>query len=324
MGTRQEILRLFREREGDFLSGEELSQALGVSRTAVWKQIGLLRELGYSIEAVPSKGYRLLLSPDVLLPADIQAGLGTAAVGREIVFFRETDSTNLRAHELGERGASDGTVVIADSQSAGKGRMGRRWSSPPRVNLYASVLLRPPILPRSAPQLTFLSAVAVARAVAEAGGVEPRVKWPNDVLIGGKKVAGLLNELNAETERIHYVVLGIGININMTRDQFPPDLRYPATSVLLERGEPVSRTRLAQALFRHLDDLYGRYLEEGFPPVLAAWEELFDLTGREVEVDFQDRRVQGRVEGLDDDGALLLRRSDGLFERVLAGDVKPL
>lgn len=324
MGTQDAILRLFHDRGGGYLSGEELSQALGVSRTAVWKQIGLLREMGYSIEAVPSKGYRLLVAPDVLLPADIKSSLHTDVVGREIVFFKETDSTNVRAHDLGEKGAPDGTVVIADAQSAGKGRMGRRWTSPPGVNFYSSVLLRPPIHPRSAPQLTFLSAVAVARAVAEVGGVDARVKWPNDVLIGGKKVAGLLNEMSAETERIHYVVLGIGVNLNMTPDQFPPDLRYPATSVLLERGETVSRTRFAQVLCHHLDRFYCRYLDEGFAPVLRAWEDLFDLVGREVEVDFQERRAQGRVEGLDDDGALLLRRTDGLLERVLAGDVKPL
>lgn len=323
-GARQEILRLFRQRRETFVSGEELSQTLGVSRTAVWKQIKLLREMGYVIEAVPSRGYRLTAAPDTLIPGEIQAGLGTRLVGREVVYFEETDSTNLRLAELGEAGGADGTVVIAERQTAGRGRRGRQWFSPPGVNLYTSVLLRPDILPRFAPQLTFLSAVAVARAIEEVSGLRPRVKWPNDVLLAGKKVAGLLNELSAETESVHYVILGVGVNLNMTADQFPADLRYPATSVAIEQGGPISRLDFARALYRHLDELYQLYLKQGFTPIIGAWQDLCDLVGQPVEVDYQDRIVRGRVEGLDADGALLLRLPDGTVEKVLAGDVRPL
>lgn len=322
--AQEEILRLLREKAGTYVSGEEFSQSLGVSRTAVWKQIRQLRELGYTIEAVTSRGYRLAGAPDSLIPTEIQAGLETALIGREIVYYESTDSTNLRAHELGESGAADGTVVIADRQSAGKGRLGRSWVSPPGVNLYASVLLRPSILPYHAPQLSFLSAVAVARAVEEVGGLSPSVKWPNDVLLHGRKLAGLLNEMSAETENIHYVILGIGVNLNMSAEQFPADLRYPATSLALEKGAPVSRAAFARALLRHLDSLYALYLEKGFAPILKAWEAFFELIGRPVEVDFQNRVVKGRVEGLDEDGALLLRLPDGASEKVLAGDVRPL
>ncbi len=319
----EEILRLFRERQG-FVSGEELSRLIGVSRTAVWKQVGLLREQGYAIEALPSKGYRLLTTPDSLRPAEVKTGLEGRLLGREVVYFEETDSTNLRALALGEEGAAEGTVVIADRQSAGKGRLGRRWVSPAGVNLYASVLLRPPIPPRWAAQLTFLSAVAVARAIEETTGLQAHVKWPNDILLGGKKVAGLLNELNAETERVHFVVLGIGVNLNMHADQFPADLRYPATSVALETGEPVSRLAFTRSLLIHLDDLYGLFLTKGFPPLLHAWESFFDMVGREADVDCQNRRLRGIVEGLDADGALLLRLPDGASERILAGDVRPV
>jgi BirA family biotin operon repressor/biotin-[acetyl-CoA-carboxylase] ligase len=321
---RETILRLFREKAGSFISGEEISLALGVSRTAVWKQIGQLREIGYAIEAAPSRGYRLAATPDTLIPSELRAGLDTRVVGREIVYFEETDSTNVRAHDLGEKGAVEGTVVVADRQTAGKGRMGRHWASPGGVNLYVSVLLRPNILPVEAPQLTFLSALATARAVEEVGGMSAAVKWPNDVLLGGKKVAGLLNEMSAETEGIHFVVLGIGVNLNMRDDQFPSELRYPATSVALETGKPVSRAAFARALFRHLDSLYELYLEKGFTPVIRAWEALFELLGREVEVDSQDRVLSGRVEGLDEDGALLLRLDSGARERILAGDVRPV
>jgi BirA family transcriptional regulator, biotin operon repressor / biotin---[acetyl-CoA-carboxylase] ligase len=323
MTTQQEIVRLFQERGEACLSGEEISRILGVTRSAVWKQIGLLRERGYRIEAHPAKGYRLIASPDSLLPTDVKAGLQTAVIGGEIVFFEETDSTNAQAHELAENGAAEGTVVIAESQSAGKGRLGRQWISPAGVNLYTSVILRPPIPPRFAPQLTFLSAVAVAWAIRDTCGLNARVKWPNDILLDGKKTAGLLNEMSAETEKVHYVILGIGVNLNMPREQFPPDLRYPATSVALELGEPVRRSVFARSLICHLDHLYRRYLAEGVAPILAEWEALFDLTGRLVEVGFEPNRIEGRVEGLDADGALLLRLENGTLEKILAGDVRP-
>ncbi len=321
--AREEILRLFRQSR-DFVSGEELSRSLGVSRTAIWKQIGLLREQGYTIQALPSRGYRLVAGPDKLLPAEIKAGIGNRVVGREVVFFEETDSTNLRAQALGDAGAVEGTVIIADRQSAGKGRLGRQWFSPPGVNLYASILLRPPISPRFAPQLTFVSAVAVARALEEIAGLETTVKWPNDILLNGKKVAGLLNELSAETERVHYVVLGIGVNLNMAADEFPADLRYPATSVAIEKGETVSRLAFVRCLLHHVEHLYELYLLKGFAPLLRAWESLFELTGHAAEVDCQERLLRGIVEGLDDDGALLLRLPSGATERILAGDVRPI
>lgn len=322
--ARTTILALFRSAGDGFVSGAQISRALGVSRTAIWKKIEQLRLLGYAIEAVPSKGYRLQGSPDVLLAAEVQANLETERIGCEVIYYAETESTNLCAHELGKAGAPEGSVVLADSQVAGRGRLGRRWCSPPGVNVYASVLLRPPVAPRYASQLTFLSAAAVARAVAEVGNLVATVKWPNDVLVGGRKIAGLLNELDAETEQIHYLVLGIGVNLNMQIEQFPEDLRYPATSMMLECGRKVSRLDFVRCLLRHLDHLYAVYLSDGFPPVLAVWQQYFELVGRSVEVDLQNRRTIGKVAGLDSDGALLLDLPDGTRERVLAGDVKPL
>ncbi|MDK2847916.1 MAG: BirA family transcriptional regulator [Desulfuromonadales bacterium] len=318
------ILALFRSAGDGFVSGAQISRALGVSRTAIWKKIEQLRLLGYAIEAVPSKGYRLQESPDLLLAAEVQAELGTERIGREVIYYAETDSTNLRAHELGKAGAEEGTVVLADRQTAGRGRLGRHWCSPGGVNLYASIVVRPPVAPRYASQMTFLSAAAVAQTVSETGGLTATVKWPNDVLVEGRKIAGLLNELDAETERIHYLVLGIGVNLNMQAGQFPDDLRYPATSLLLETGRRVSRLDFVRCLLRHMDRLYSLYLAQGFQPVLAAWQQYFHLVGCMVEVDCQNRRVVGCVQGLDSDGALLLELADGGRERVLAGDVRPL
>jgi BirA family transcriptional regulator, biotin operon repressor / biotin---[acetyl-CoA-carboxylase] ligase len=323
-GTRslnQQILELFREKRGGLVSGEELSGVLQVSRTAVWKHIKTLKELGYRIEAVPSQGYRLVASPDLLVPTEIAAGLKSARIGRHIFCFKETDTTNEVAFKLAEEGAEEGTVVVAETQRRGKGRLGRRWESPPGVNLYCSIVLRPPILPLKAAQLTFLSTVAVARAVAATTSQRAFIKWPNDLLINGRKVAGLLNEMSAETEKVNFVVLGIGVNINMHRDQFPAELRHPATSLFLEEGQPVSRLAFTRALLEALDALYDTYLLHGYGAVREEWLARCNFLGRQVRISFQEKELAGAAEGIDEDGALLVRLADGKIERVLAGDV---
>jgi BirA family biotin operon repressor/biotin-[acetyl-CoA-carboxylase] ligase len=317
----QRILEIFRAHPDRLVSGEELSGSLAISRTAVWKQIGVLRELGYRIEARPSQGYHLLAAPDLFIPAEIASGLHTARVGCSMVSFRQVDSTNSIAFRMAEEGAADGTVVFADSQRSGKGRLGRTWESPPGVNLYGSVILRPPVLPTQAFHLTFLSAVAVARAIEATTPLVPTIKWPNDLLLGGRKVAGLLNEMSAETEKVNFVVLGIGVNLNMAREQFPADLRHPATSLLLEGGVAVDRTEFARALLTALDSLYGDYLHYGYDAVREAWLARCDTVGRQVRVDASGRVQTGIMEGIDDNGALLLRLPDGSREQVYAGDV---
>jgi BirA family biotin operon repressor/biotin-[acetyl-CoA-carboxylase] ligase len=321
--ARATILEQFRQAPASYLSGARLSQVLGVSRSAIWKQIEQLRQLGYRIEAVPSRGYRLCATPDLPLAEELRRGLAVRVIGREIRYLTEVDSTNRQAYALGEADAEEGLVVIADRQSAGRGRLGRTWESPAGVNLYLSILLRPPLPPHAAPQLTFLSALAVARAITAVSGLQPTLKWPNDVLIDGCKVAGLLNELSAESDRLRFVVLGIGVNLNMTADQFPAALRCPATSLLLAGGVSVSRALFGKTLLEQLDRLYGEYLLHGPAPIMAAWEAHCDLLGRVVEVDEgRSGKVRGTVAGIDRDGALLLTREDGSTARVLAGDVR--
>lgn len=321
---RETILSLFRQTPDGFVSGERISDELGVSRTAVWKHIRNLRQAGYQIEAIPSRGYQLQQSPDVLMPEAIQSGLECQLVGSRIISLDEADSTNLQACRLGDEGADDGLVVIADRQSSGKGRMGRQWESPGGVNLYASILLRPPVLPFEAPKLTFLSAVAVCRAIKNCTGLQPTVKWPNDILLNGAKVAGLLNEMSSETDQVHYVVLGIGVNLNMRAEQFPDDLRYPATSLAIACGKAVSRLAFTRSLLQELDVLYQLYLEEGSAPIFTAWAELCELTGKRVQVDCNNLLIEGTMVGLADDGALLVRTSAGKIESIYAGDVRPL
>jgi BirA family biotin operon repressor/biotin-[acetyl-CoA-carboxylase] ligase len=317
------ILRLFREAGSGFVSGELVSRELQVSRTAVWKHINGLRDAGYVVEAIPSRGYHLLSSPDILSVEEVREKLNTTRIGRQLVCLPETTSTNADAFHLAEAGAEDGTTVIADAQNGGKGRRGRVWSSPSGVNLYCSVVLRPAIMPHEAPQLTFLSAVAVARAIAQTTALVPEIKWPNDVLISGRKVAGLLNEMSAETDRVNFVILGIGVNLNMTLAQFPADVRTPATSLLLEQGLPVNRAQFAARMLGELDRLYTDFLHHGFGPVRDEWQQRCNANGREVVVSEADvETVRGMFHGIDGDGALLLRFPDGTVERILSGDVR--
>ena len=316
------LLASFLEHRGEFLSGADLCERARVSRTTVWKRIVSLREYGFSFEAVTARGYRLTGVPDLLHPAAVAAGLDSRRLGGALVTFTEVGSTNAALARLGEEGAAEGTVVLAEGQSQGKGRLGRSWISPPRVNLYCSVLLRPPITPPDAPQLTLLSAVAVARAIRSCTPLSPVIKWPNDILVNGKKVAGLLNEMSAETDRVATVVLGIGVNLNMTREQFPADLRHPASSLLLESGGPIDRTAFTRRLLEELDGLYDRYLEGGFDGIRREWLDLCGVVGRRVRVDDGGASPrEGVVTGIDESGALLLRRDDGRLEPVYAGDV---
>lgn len=316
------ILRLFRAEKG-YISGQYLSRELGVSRTAVWKHISALRNSGYFIEATPSRGYRLVSSPDTIDQHELRAHLDSTRVGSQLEFIKLTGSTNTDAFRLAENGAIEGTVVLADSQTGGKGRRGRLWSSPAGVNLYCSVILRPAIMPHEAPQLTFLSAVAVARAIELTTRLTPEIKWPNDLLVSGKKVAGLLNEMSAETDGINFVILGIGVNLNMTADQFPQDLRHPATSLLLESGTRVDRSRFTGTILNELDRLYTDFLAHGFGPVREEWQQRCNANGRQVLVnDSGTECTGGRFVGIDSDGAMLLRSDEGTMHRITCGDVR--
>ena len=320
-GVDGRIIELFRSGDG-VVSGAALSRLLGVSRTAVWKHVKGLRASGYLIEAVPSKGYRLLSSPKVLTQLDLSAGLATRRIGTSIICLKETESTNQVAFKMAEEGAAEGTVVIADAQTAGKGRLGRIWLSPAGVNLYCSVVLRPAIAPMAACQLTFLSVVAVARAIQGCTTLQPQIKWPNDILINGKKVAGLLNEMNAETEKVNFVVLGIGVNLNLKMSSISESLlRHPATSLLEEGGVEVDRLAFTRSLLIELDRLYDVFLREGEGPVRAEWLERSAIQGRSVKVSQGEREFTGVVQGVDSFGALLVQLSDGKVETVLSGDV---
>ena len=322
MASYGKILSLLRASSDQYISGQEISTVLHVSGAAVWKQIKVLRELGFEIESKHSQGYRLLSAPDVLLAAEVENELNCQLIGKSVVSFPETDSTNVQARRLAENGALEGTVVIADRQSAGRGRLGRRWESPLGVNLYCSVILRPEIPVHQAPQLTFLSAVAVAETLNSICHLSAEVKWPNDILVNGAKISGLLNEMSAETEKIHFVILGIGINLNMTADQFPEELNYPATSALIETGKTIDRQKFLQTFIQYLDGYYSEFIQEGFIPIRRRWEKLCNIMNLQVEVDQGSGKIRGTVVGLDAEGALRLQLEDDQIKNILTGDVR--
>lgn len=306
----------------DGVSGAELSQQLGVSRAAIWGRIEALRQLGYDIEATPHRGYRLLNSPDLLHAEDLLSRLGkTKVVGRDIHVFEQTTSTNDVIERLARYGAKEGVVVCAESQTKGRGRLGRKWTSPRRKGLWFSVLLRPVLRPLECTQLTVAAATALRRAIENETGLKPEIKWPNDLLLGSRKVAGILTELSAELDRVKHVILGIGVDVNLSSGDFPPDLRRQATSLKIELGEAVPRPDLAVAILRELDHDYARVCTGEFGSVAEEWEKHCTTLAGNVTIQTGKRRIRGYAESLGETGELLLRTEHGHLERIVGGDV---
>ncbi len=315
-----DILAVLRQAAGP-VSGESLAARLGLSRSAVWKRMQRLKALGYEISGAPRQGYRLLAAPDRLLPGEILHGLATRRFRGPVHSFLRLGSTNDAAKELGRRGAPEGTLVVAEAQDAGRGRLGRTWASPAGVGLYASLLLRPPLPPEELPRLTLTTAVAAARAVERTAGVRPGIKWPNDLLLGGRKLAGILTELETEAERLGYVVVGLGLNVNTPG--FPPELADTATSLYLSTGRTHSRLALLRAFLEDLEGLYELFLARRFPEILAEWRARTVTLGRPARVRQGDREICGLAVGVDEDGALQLQTAGGQVMRVTSGELAP-
>lgn len=313
------VLSFLAEAGDEFVSGEAISDKLGLTRAAVWKQVEALRAQGYRIDAFPARGYRLSAVPDRLTPLELRPLLNTHDLGQAIHWHEEIGSTSDRAKELAEEGAEHGEVVVAEAQTAGRGRRGRSWASPARKNVYFSVVLRPDLPPARAPEITLVASVAVCEALRQAG-VEAGIKWPNDLLASGKKIAGILTELAAEPDRVHWVVLGVGVNVNARPEDFPEALREEATSILVERGQPAPRALFAAACLTAIEEWLDRWEAEGFGAIRAAWRERSVTLGREVVVQVEGREIAGTAEDIDETGALLVRVPGGV-ERISSGDV---
>jgi BirA family biotin operon repressor/biotin-[acetyl-CoA-carboxylase] ligase len=260
-------------------------------------------------------------------PLDVNSvrhGLAVQRLGTEFHYFAELDSTNSYALRLAEQGARQGELVIAESQTDGRGRLGRRWVSPPNINLYFSLILRPKLPPARAPQITLMAAVALAEALESFLPVPPRIKWPNDITVDGKKLAGILTEMSCSPERVDFVILGIGVNINYPPDLMPEEIRQRATSVLAERQKKIRREDFLRRLIQYLDRCYGEIEEIGFGALAPRWEAYFGLRGQRVRIELLDQVMFGTAKGIDQDGALLLEDDRGELHRVIAGDVTPV
>lgn len=316
------LLDMLLQNPGEYISGEEISRRLGISRTAVWKQINKLRLEGYEFEAVSRKGYRLVHIPDKLEFTAVIEAMKTNSFGRRLKLIDVTTSTQEEMRLLAEQGAPSGSLIIAEEQTSGRGRQGRKWLSPPGKGIWMSLLLRPELPLTCAPQLTLLCAVAVCRAIRAVTGVDAGIKWPNDLLVQGRKVCGILIESVGEDELIRYCIAGIGIDVNLDPDDYPPELLAIATSLKMESGQDCNRAVLIGAVMNELEKLYELYVEQGFGPICHLWEALSITMGKEITVKTARGDIQGIAEGLDPSGALTLVSKDGQRINIYSGEVQ--
>lgn len=318
MKMRAKILALLRESD-DYISGQELCRRFGVTRSAVWKAIKQLKIEGYEIEAVQNRGYKLI-DAQVYGENELRSRIHTSWAGAQLHFYQSTASTNLLAKQAGEEGAPHGTLFVADEQTAGRGRRGRSWQSPPGTNIYFTILLRPQITPQQAPMLTLVMAHSVAAAIHRLTQMDAEIKWPNDVLLGGRKTCGILTEMSLEREYIHYVVCGVGINV--APQEFPREIREHATSVEEAYGQPVSKGALLQYVMEELERDYDAFIAAGdLSPLLESYNRLLVNRDRRVRVLDPKGEWEGTARGINAQGELLVEREDGTVTEVYAGEV---
>lgn len=315
----KEIIHFLKRSKG-YISGEDISRELKISRAAIWKYMQELRKDGYEIIAVPHLGYQLKSCPDKLLPQEVQFGLKTKYMGAKIFHHDALTSTMDMAFRLGVEGETEGTLICAESQTKGKGRLGRSWSSPKGKGIYMSLILRPQVSPLQVSQLTLLTAVAVCDALRCTTQIPVTIKWPNDLLIGDKKVAGILTELSAEMDRVRFVVVGLGVNVNTP----PSSLPEGAISLRQSTQKTYNRVALLQAILQKFEHWYESYKREGFDHVIAKWKLFSPMLGKRVRILDQNGAIEGEAIDLDESGGLIIRSAAGLTIKRMSGDVIPI
>jgi BirA family biotin operon repressor/biotin-[acetyl-CoA-carboxylase] ligase len=322
MNLQDKILMILLQNQDSFISGEEISRELGVSRTAVWKVIGQLRQDDFVIQSKSNKGYRLQKIADRLNATVIRHYLRAQKLGHAMEIHNSIGSTNNRAKELAQEGAAHGTLVAAEEQQTGRGRLGRDWSSPPGVGLWMSLILRPAFPPWFAPKVTVIAGLAVLRAINSITGLKAAIKWPNDIIINSKKVCGILTEMQADLDMIEYVIAGIGVNVNTSKDSFPEEIRDSATSLYMESGKQVERCRLMAAILDELEELYQEYEKTiDFAGIIQEFKENCITLGRHVRVVSVAGEWEGKAIDLTDDCELVVELADGTRRAVMSGDV---
>lgn len=315
---KEKILTLLKS-SSDYVSGQDICNLLGVSRTAVWKNINALKQEGYVIDSVNNKGYRLISEPDIINEMRIREYMNTKWMGKNIIYLPVTDSTNTQAKRLGEEGAEHGTLVVTQCQTAGRGRRGRSWESP-EGNIYFTFILRPDVEVSRASMITLVSALALAKAIEKVTGLNTQIKWPNDVVANGKKLCGILTESSTDLEYINYVVVGIGINVNQT--SFPAELTDKASSLLLELGHSVNRGAVLGEFLNRFEAYYEIFIEtEDMSELIDTYNELLVNCGREVKIIEKDRERILKAIGIDKNGGLIVENSEGVRESIISGEV---
>ncbi len=318
---RKTIVELLKNAGGGFISGESIAGELGISRTAVWKHIQKLRENGYEILSRERHGYKLKDAPDLLLPSEIQIGLDTEIIGKEMHYQPSVDSTNRLAKKLAYNGAADGAIVVAEEQTGGKGRLDRNFYSPRGKGIWFSVILRPNLLPKDAPKCTLMAAVAIAEAM-KRFDLRAEIKWPNDIMFDGRKLVGILTEMTGEIGKVTYIVIGVGINVNISRDEFPDELKDIAASLSEISGYEISRVKLFRAVLEEFDKLYREVNAAGFDKIIQRWKEYNITLGKNIRVisAIDGKSFTGKAVDLNADGALVVETETGR-RSVYAGDV---
>ena len=316
-----DILKFLREKE--YVSGEALANKLSISRVAIWKQIQKLKDTGYKIISDQNLGYCLVSRPDLLLPQEIQRGLSTKYIGKEIYYFPELKSTNIIAKEKAlhrAEGINEGTLIIAERQSAGKGRLGREWFSP-AGGTWLSIILYPQLSPSYISRITLMTAVALVKAIKICTQIKSQIKWPNDILVNEKKVCGILTEMSAELDIINWVVVGIGVNVNIKQQEFPKDIRERTTSLKEVLGKKVLRIKLAQVFLQEFEKYYEMLKRREFSFILKEWKLYSYTLGKKIRVNMGERIITGETMDINESGALILKKEDGELIEIISGTI---
>lgn len=320
--TRNKLINILSKNKDQYISGQLLSEKLHISRSGIWKHMKELEKDGYQIEGKSKKGYRIISYPDKLSENTIQWGLNSNWIGNTIIHKQTTSSTQMLAHQAAQEGAKHGTIAIADEQTKGKGRMEREWHSAKEKGIWLSIIVRPAILPYFAPQLTLLTATVLAEVIHSYTNTNPLIKWPNDILINNKKTAGILTEMQAEQDQIQYVVIGIGLNVNQTKDDLPKGIQSKATSLQIETGESWQIKDLIQKILITFENTYDSYMKNGFPEIKHKWESFGFKMGERISIKTLREQWEATFLGIAEDGALLTKSKDGETKKLYSAEIE--
>lgn len=319
---RKQLLDAFAKAGDAFISGQSIAEITGSSRTAIWKHIEALRQDGYTVEAVRRKGYRITGVPEKMSADSIRMALKETTFGEHIYYYDSVESTQKVANELAGNGATEGTIIVADQQTGGRGRLARKWFSPQNTGVWMSLIIKPNIPIYQAPQLTLLTAVAAAKAIEEHISVAPYIKWPNDILLNNKKITGILTEMQAEADSIHSIVIGIGINVNQKLVDFPEELQTIASSLHIETGHLFAREEIISSFLRHFESIYKIYQKEGFTIVKELWESYAISVGKKITATTINEKIVGIALGITDQGVLLIKDEQGQVHSIYSADIE--